>query len=189
MKTAVMVILIAVCFLVAPNRSYATGDQNCLRKASRGSTETRKPGERSFTSEIENGFWVVLPFLAFLSLMLSFGLPPLVWAGTVSVGAKWMLFRVALLTLIFLYWLWRRRTMPWRRVLGYAAVFAAFFTDLLGGVAPVNTFLVQLPSRLNPDPTSIISLIYSNVLGWFIMMGGASVLTTLYGVLIERREL
>ncbi len=115
------------------------------RKASRVATENRKPGERSFTSEIENGFWVVLPFLAFLSLMLAFGAPPLVWAGPVSASVKWTLFRAALLMLILLYWLWRRRTMPWRRVLGYAAVFAAVFTDLLGGVAPLNTFLVQLP--------------------------------------------
>ena len=50
-------------------------------------------------------------------------------------------------------------------------------------------FLVQLPSSFSDDPTSMINIIYSHVLGWFIMMGGVSILTTLYGIYFEGRKL
>ncbi|MBY6120566.1 hypothetical protein [Mameliella alba] len=48
---------------------------------------------------------------------------------------------------------------------------------------------VQLPAMLNPDPHSLINLVYSVVVGWFATMIGISVLTTLYGVCVEGRDI
>ncbi|KPU84774.1 hypothetical protein JI58_01645 [Marinosulfonomonas sp. PRT-SC04] len=59
----------------------------------------------------------------------------------------------------------------------------------LAVIAVVFALLIQIPSNMNPDPTSLINLIYSYVVGWIAMMVGISVLTTLYGVYIEGREL
>ncbi len=115
------------------------------KKASTSSTETREPTQRSFTHEIENGFWVVMPFLLVLALAIGFGGPQLVWVGGVSMGLKWMAFRIVLLALIFLYWLWRRLTMPWPRAVGYGLVFSAIFTDLMGRLLPLDSFLFELP--------------------------------------------
>jgi len=49
--------------------------------------------------------------------------------------------------------------------------------------------LTQLPSYFNADPTSAINIVYSQVTGWIVMMLGVSILTTLYGVYVENREL
>ena len=49
--------------------------------------------------------------------------------------------------------------------------------------------LMQVPSYFNADPASIVGLVYSQVIGWIAMMFGISVLTSLYGVYIEKREL
>lgn len=51
------------------------------------------------------------------------------------------------------------------------------------------TVLVQLPAWLNPDPGSVVNLVYSVVLGWFATMVGVSVLTTLYGICVEGRDI
>lgn len=48
---------------------------------------------------------------------------------------------------------------------------------------------VQLPAMLNPDPQSLVNLIYSVVVGWFATMIGISILTTLYGVFVEGRDI
>ncbi len=49
--------------------------------------------------------------------------------------------------------------------------------------------VLKLPSLFNSDPSSLLNLVYTHVIGWFIMMGSISVLTTLYGVYAEKREL
>ncbi|WP_457646114.1 hypothetical protein [Profundibacter sp.] len=49
--------------------------------------------------------------------------------------------------------------------------------------------LTQLPSYFNADPASAINIVYSQVTGWIVMMLGISILTTLYGVYVENREL
>ncbi|MDA7423419.1 hypothetical protein [Thalassococcus lentus] len=49
--------------------------------------------------------------------------------------------------------------------------------------------LVQIPSWLNPDPGSIINLIYGIVTGWFVTIIGVSVLTTLYGHYVQGRPI
>lgn len=56
-------------------------------------------------------------------------------------------------------------------------------------IAVVFVLLIQIPSNMNPDPTSVVNLIYSYVIGWIAMMVGISVLTTLYGIYVEGREL
>lgn len=59
----------------------------------------------------------------------------------------------------------------------------------LAGIAVVFAIIIQIPSNMNPDPTSIINLVYSYVMEWISMMVGVSVLTTLYGIYVEGREL
>lgn len=59
----------------------------------------------------------------------------------------------------------------------------------LAVIAVVFVLLIQIPSNMNPDPTSVINLVYSYVVGWISMMVGISVLTTLYGIYVEGREL
>lgn len=59
----------------------------------------------------------------------------------------------------------------------------------LAVIAVVFAIIIQIPSNMNPDPTSLINLIYSYVVGWIAMMVGISVLTTLYGIHIEGREI
>lgn len=49
--------------------------------------------------------------------------------------------------------------------------------------------LIQLPNAFSDNPASMINTIYTHVLGWFIMMGGVSILTTLYGIYFEGRKL
>jgi len=49
--------------------------------------------------------------------------------------------------------------------------------------------VLKMPSYFHPDPFSILNLVYTHVVGWFIMMGSVSILTTLYGVYVENREL
>ncbi len=59
----------------------------------------------------------------------------------------------------------------------------------LSVVALGATFLVMLPQIMSSDLTSLINQIYTYVLNWIIMMVGVSVLTTLYGVYHEGRDL
>lgn len=59
----------------------------------------------------------------------------------------------------------------------------------LAVIAVVFVIIIQIPSNMNPDPTSIINLVYSYVVGWIAMMVGVSVLTTLYGVHVEGRKI
>ncbi|HHI69987.1 MAG TPA: hypothetical protein ENJ91_03210 [Rhodobacteraceae bacterium] len=49
--------------------------------------------------------------------------------------------------------------------------------------------LIRLPGNMAPDSMSVIDMVYSAVMGWIAMMVGVSVLTTLYGVYEEGREL
>ena len=42
---------------------------------------------------------------------------------------------------------------------------------------------------IDSNPGSIINLVYSHVTGWIVMMIGISVLTTIYGVYVEGREI
>lgn len=59
----------------------------------------------------------------------------------------------------------------------------------LAVIAVVSALLIQIPSNMNPEPTSAVNLVYSYVVGWIAMMVGVSVLTTLYGMYVEGREL
>ena len=59
----------------------------------------------------------------------------------------------------------------------------------LAVIAVVFAILIQIPSNMNPDATSIVNLVYTYVIGWIAMMVGVSVLTTLYGIYIEGRGL
>lgn len=49
--------------------------------------------------------------------------------------------------------------------------------------------LVQVPAWLNPNQASLVNLAYSIVVGWFATMIGISVLTTLYGLCVEGRDI
>jgi len=60
---------------------------------------------------------------------------------------------------------------------------------LLAVIIVAFTQLVQIPSLFNPDPTSAINIAYEFVLGWIVMLLGVSILTTLYGIYVEGREL
>lgn len=59
----------------------------------------------------------------------------------------------------------------------------------LAVIAVVFAIIIQIPSNMNPDVTSIVNLVYTYVVGWIAMMVGVSVLTTLYGIYIEGRDL
>ncbi len=59
----------------------------------------------------------------------------------------------------------------------------------LAVIAVVFAIVIQIPSSMNPDVTSIVNMAYTYVVGWIAMMVGVSVLTTLYGIYIEGREL
>lgn len=59
----------------------------------------------------------------------------------------------------------------------------------LAVIAVIFAILIQIPSNMNPDPTSVINLAYSYAVGWIAMMVGISVLTTLYGIYVEGRDL
>ena len=59
----------------------------------------------------------------------------------------------------------------------------------LAAIAVVFAIVIQIPSNMNPNQTSVINLVYSYAVGWIAMMVGVSVLTTLYGVYAEGREL
>ncbi len=63
---------------------------------------------------------------------------------------------------------------------------AIFTIAILGAVAGI---ILQLPSVLDANPGSIINLVYGQVTGWIVMMVGISVLTTIYGVYVEGREI
>ncbi|ASP19729.1 membrane protein [Antarctobacter heliothermus] len=60
---------------------------------------------------------------------------------------------------------------------------------VLSLIAVFFSVLVQLPAWLNPDPQSLINLVYSVVVGWFATMIGVSALTTLYGISVEGRDI
>lgn len=66
---------------------------------------------------------------------------------------------------------------------------AAGIIGQLAVIAIVAVIVIQIPSSMNPNPASVINLIYSYAVGWFAMMVGVSILATLYGVYIEGREL
>lgn len=51
------------------------------------------------------------------------------------------------------------------------------------------SLVIQLPSLLNGDPSSIINLVYSLVVNWFATIIGISVLTTVYGHYVEGRAI
>jgi len=59
----------------------------------------------------------------------------------------------------------------------------------LAVIIVIFTEVVQIPSTLNPDPASAINIAYEFVLGWIVMLLGVSILTTLYGIYIEGREI
>ena len=62
----------------------------------------------------------------------------------------------------------------------YALLFFALLM-ILGSLA------LQIPTMLSGDPNSLLSLVYSIVVGWFATMIGISLLTTVYGHCVEGR--
>ncbi len=63
---------------------------------------------------------------------------------------------------------------------------AIFTIAILGALAGI---IFEIPSMIDSNPGSIINLVYSHVTGWIVMMIGISVLTTIYGVYVEGREI
>ena len=57
-----------------------------------------------------------------------------------------------------------------------------FFLGLVAGVASI---IIELPAMFSPDPASLLNQIYLLVIGWFTLMIGVSILTTLYDVFVE----
>lgn len=60
---------------------------------------------------------------------------------------------------------------------------------VLAIIMMMGALLLELPSMVSGDPTSVISVVYSVVTGWFATMIGVSVLTTLYGHYVEGRAI
>ena len=63
---------------------------------------------------------------------------------------------------------------------------AIFTIAILGALAGI---ILEIPAMIDSDPGSIVNLVYSHVTGWIVMMIGISVLTTIYGVYVEGREI
>ncbi len=63
---------------------------------------------------------------------------------------------------------------------------AIFTIAILGALAGI---IIEIPALMDSNPGSLVNLIYSNVTGWILMMVGISVLTTIYGVYVEGREI
>ena len=114
------------------------------RRASRTRDDKRKPGDRSFVTDIENGFWVVMPFGFFLSLLLAFGGLRWVVRGPVPPIFEAVTWRLSVIGFILAYWYWKRHRIPILRVTAYAVVVAAVSTDLLLRLLGWNSFLVGL---------------------------------------------
>jgi len=55
----------------------------------------------------------------------------------------------------------------------------------LGFVAGAASFIIQLPAVYSPDPNSLLNQIYVLVVGWFTLMIGVSILSTLYQIFVE----
>jgi hypothetical protein len=59
----------------------------------------------------------------------------------------------------------------------------------LAGLMIAGTLITQLPTMLSGDPNSLLSLVYGIVVNWFAMIIGVSLLTTVYGHYVEKREI
>lgn len=114
------------------------------RKASHASEESRGPSEKSFMQDIENGFWVVMPFGIFLGFLLAYVGLPLVWQGEVGEGIRTFAWRAFALCYILVYWHWKRHRLPIVRAAAFAVVFSAIFTDLLIRLLALSNFFVEL---------------------------------------------
>ena len=114
------------------------------RNVSRTVDDRRRPGDRSFLTDIENGFWVVMPFGFFLSLLLAFGGLRWVVRGPVPPILEAVTWRASFIAFIIAYWYWKRHRIPVLRVTGFAVVASAVFTDLLLRLLGWNNFLVGL---------------------------------------------
>jgi hypothetical protein len=51
------------------------------------------------------------------------------------------------------------------------------------------TLLVQVPTVVSGNAQSLLSVIYSAITGWFVLMIGTSILTSLYGHYVEGRDI
>ncbi|WP_417523381.1 hypothetical protein [Marinovum sp.] len=70
----------------------------------------------------------------------------------------------------------------WRATAGEAGTIVG-----LAGLMILGSLALQVPTMLSGDPNSMLSLIYSVVVGWFATMIGVSLLTTVYGHCVEGR--
>lgn len=72
----------------------------------------------------------------------------------------------------------------WQATAGAAGTIAG-----LAGLMILGSLALQIPTMLSGDPNSLLSLVYSVVVGWFAMMIGITLLTTVYGHCVEGRGL
>ncbi|WP_323763808.1 hypothetical protein [Marinovum sp.] len=70
----------------------------------------------------------------------------------------------------------------WQATRGEAGTIAG-----LAGLMILGSLALQVPTMLSGDPNSLLSLVYSVVVGWFATMIGISLLTTVYGTCVEGR--
>lgn len=72
----------------------------------------------------------------------------------------------------------------WGATSGKTMTIAALMIVLFGA-----SLLVDLPAQWLFGPASVVTMLWAFFTGWFKMMIGASVLTTLYGIYVEDRRL
>lgn len=140
---------------------------------------------------------VLILFVVYVGTMLIAGLVIGLFAQVLGQPVLGLLFRVAV-GLSVQYFLYRFSAVLPSAALAMPITFKEAWVKTapasgailgLAAIIVVFTQLVQIPSMLNPDPTSAINIAYEFVLGWIVMLLGVSILTTLYGIYIEGREI
>lgn len=112
------------------------------------------------------------------------GLPALVnvvWIPVVGVAA-YLFFRLGIMLPATAMGAPMNLGAAWQATRGHSATILT-----LAGLVVAFSIVIELPSMLNNDPGSVINLIYALVMNWFATIIGISVLTTLYGHIIEGR--
>lgn len=109
-------------------------------------------------------FWLVLPVAigagAYVFFRLGVSLPAIAMDGQMSFGEAW------------------------EATAGEAQTILVLVALVVGG-----SLILTLPSLMNGDPNSLISLVYGIVVNWFATIIGISTLTTLYGHFVEGRDI
>jgi len=134
---------------------------------------------------------VIVIIIGALDLLLSLALGPML-------GPSANMVILLILTGVLFYLLYRLglifpavalgRTMTLKASWEKTAIASGAIVQL-SVIAVFFVILILISSNMNPDPTSVINMTYSYVVGWASMMVGISVLSTLYGIYVEGREL